>query len=301
MLLRKLPLLNNLDQGPINIFSPLWIIIITGLSLSSFVYLFVSKNLQEMGTQYEIVAASCGASRRQIPFKVTLPLLRPSIVNAGVIVMLLGLGQFNAPLLLGRTDGINVLSTSMYQVARDYPINYGLGAALGLPLLLVGIFSVLFQRYSIRNQHRFEVARSRTERLADKKRPMSVILIALYTLFVIVLPILSLLYVSFSPFWTGELSFSNFTMDHWSRALDDQKLRSAIQTSLLASAAAAVLALPLGLMTAWALSGNSRAPKKLLPWLDVISTAPVAIPASLLGFGFLFTYSKPPLCSMAAP
>ena len=47
-------------------------------------------------------------------FRVTLPLLRPVLVYGGGVALLLGLGQFTGPLLLGRNAGITVLTTDMY-------------------------------------------------------------------------------------------------------------------------------------------------------------------------------------------
>ena len=130
MLLRKLPLLSGLEEGPFDIYSVTWIIIITGLLLSSFVYVFVFTGLKNMGQELEAAAAACGASPLRRLFTITLPLLRPSIISAAGLVFLLGLGQFTAPLLLGRTAKIDVLTTEMFHLTSRYPIDFGLGAAL---------------------------------------------------------------------------------------------------------------------------------------------------------------------------
>src|ERR1700724_2288722 len=47
-LLRNLPWWHHLTQGPVDIYSVPWIVIVTGFGLTSFVYLFVSAGLQNV-------------------------------------------------------------------------------------------------------------------------------------------------------------------------------------------------------------------------------------------------------------
>ncbi len=76
-------------------------------------------------------------------FRVTLPLLRPTLVYGGGVALLLGLGQFTGPLLLGRNAGIRVLTTEMYFSVSQSPIDYGAAAAIGSPLLVFGVLVVI--------------------------------------------------------------------------------------------------------------------------------------------------------------
>ena len=47
-----------------------------------------------------------------------------------VVTLLLGLGQFTAPLLLGSTAGVNVITTDIYRDMSQTPVQYGSAAAL---------------------------------------------------------------------------------------------------------------------------------------------------------------------------
>ena len=73
-----------------------------GSALTAFVYLFVSAGF----AQHQLRADRGGAGRAGhralgVFFRVTLPLLRPVLVYGGGVALLLGLGQFTGPLLLG--------------------------------------------------------------------------------------------------------------------------------------------------------------------------------------------------------
>ena len=75
-----------------------------------------------------------------------LPLLRPALVYGTGVALLLGLGQFTAPLLLGRTENISVLTTEMYFATAQIEPPYGVAAALGSPLLVFGIIVLFVNR-----------------------------------------------------------------------------------------------------------------------------------------------------------
>jgi iron(III) transport system permease protein len=295
MLLRTLPGMRQLEEGPFNIYSVTWIVIITGLLLSSFVYVFVFTGMKNMGQELEAAAAACGASPVMRFFTITLPLLRPSIVFSSGVVFLLGLGQFTAPLLLGRTAKIDVLTTELFYLTERYPIDFSLGAALGTPILALGLIVVMAQRLALGEQRRFVIVSARSKYNLRETRWWSAVVIGLYFLLTTLLPLTALLYVSVSPFWSGSLLVPELTLRHWQSVLNNRGLVDAIWTSVRTSAIAIAILIPLGFGLAFALLESSRILRPVRIAIDLLATLPVAVPASLMGFGLLFVYSQPPL------
>ena len=295
MALRSLPGLDSLEEGPFDIYSVTGIIIITGMLLSSFVYVFVFTGLKNMGQELEAAAAACGASPTMRFFTITLPLLRPSIIFATGVVFLLGLGQFTAPLLLGRTAKIDVLTTEMFYLTERFPVDFGLGAALGFPILALGLLVVLFQKLALGEQRRFVVVSARSKYNVRETRWWAAVVIGLYLLVTTVLPLLALIYVSVSPFWTGSLIVPELTLRHWSSVLGNRGLVDAIWTSVKTSVIGIAILIPLGFFMAFALLQSTRIAKPVRMAIDLFATLPIAVPASLMGFGLLFVYSQPPI------
>ena len=295
MLLRQLPGLDGLEEGPFNIYSVTGIIIITGMLLSSFVYVFVFTGLKNMGQELEAAAAACGASPAMRFFTITLPLLRPSIIFATGVVFLLGLGQFTAPLLLGRTAKIDVLTTEMFYLTERFPIDFGLGAALGFPILALGLMVVLMQKLALGEQRRFVVVSARSKYNVRETRWWAAVVIGFYLLVTTVLPLLALIYVSISPFWTGSLIVPELTLRHWSSVLGNRGLVDAIWTSVKTSVIGIAILIPLGFFMAFALLQSTRIARPVRMAIDLFATLPIAVPASLMGFGLLFVYSQPPI------
>ena len=291
--LRLLPWWSDRFQGPIDINSMTWIIIITGIALSAFVYLFVSGGIRNISSELVEAAQVCGSSYRGAVVHIVLPLLRPVLVYAFGVVLLLGLGQFTSPLLLGRQHGINVLSTEMYARISGSPTDYGAAAALGSPLLVFGLAVVIFQRFVLGDSRRFVTHGGKAFRSTQRPSVVGAVMIALYGIVAIVLPLLALLNTALSKFWTGRIAASDWTLFSVRQALADSRLKDAVITSLVASTVAVLISLPLGFVAASLLHRGSRFPF-IRTATDILVGIPLAVPAVVLGMGFLATYTTGP-------
>jgi iron(III) transport system permease protein len=294
-LLRKTSLFEG-PPGPIDVYTVTWIVLFTGFSLTAFVYLFVNSALQNIGPEYEEAAVVCGAGTWRAFFSVTLPLLRPAIVYAGGTVLLLGLGQFAGPLLLGRNQGIDVLTTKIFFLTQAFPINYGLGAALGSPLLIVGVLIIVAMRLLIGDANRFVVSRRGSGKpwTTRSRGVLPAALIVTYGAIATGLPLLAITYVAFSPFWSGTIGLGALTTQNIDFVFSQPALVAAMTTSIKASAVAMLIVIPLGLCVSLSSLSTSRTAPILRLLLEVTSALPLGIPAALFGFAILFSYSGRP-------
>lgn len=294
--LRNIFSLDTGVSGPINVYTPTWIIAYTGLHLSAFVYLFVYSGLRDLGTDYARAARVNGAGPLRVLFTVTLPMLRPVFVYAGMVTLLLSLGQFTGPLLLGRREGLDVLTTRMYfLMSEQYPVNFPLIAALGTPLLGVAAVLIFFQRRMAGDQRRYVGRGAESIEQAPTNRLTSIFATAYVFLFVVlsaVLPLLALAYVSLSPFWTGKLSVDALSLSNFESAFSNPLLLESLTTSLVVTAIGIVIVMPLGLLVALALSRRDTIWKPISTVLDIAASVPLALPSTLVGFGFLFVFSS---------
>lgn len=292
-LLRMLPWWSDLRFGPFDVYSLFWIVAITGFSLSAFVYLFVSAGLRNVNGELMEAARTAGSSPRRVFFEVTLPLLRPVLVHGGAVALLLGLGQFTAPLLLGTNKGIAVLTTEMYFTTQNEPVNYGAAAAVGSPLLLFGLFMVFAQKLLVGDQSRFVTHGGRAFRPAGKPSGMAAAGIFVYFLLTTLLPLVSLGILSLSPFWSATPKWSAMTLDNFRTALADPMIFGAITNSVVSALIAVAISLVIGFIAAIVTLRGSR-----YPWLrgtmEVLVALPLGVPAVIFGVGFLLAYSMPP-------
>ncbi|WP_395103844.1 ABC transporter permease [Actinomadura sp. SCN-SB] len=294
VLLRRLPWWSHLESGPVDVYSLPWIVIITGFGLTAFVYLFVSTGLQNIGQEHIEAARVAGSSPTEIFFRVVLPLLRPSLVYGGGVALLLGLGQFTAPLLLGTNSGTEVITTAMFRSVSESPVDYGAAAAYGSPLLLFGLAVVVVQKLALGDQSRFVTHGGKAFRSVGGTSKTAVAVMIGYTLVATVLPLAALCVVALSKFWSGTIGPSVLTLANFRTVLNEPRIVDAVVMSVGASIAAVAIVLPIGFVAACLLLRMRR-----FRWahalLDYIVALPLGIPAVVFGAGFLLTYTSPPL------
>lgn len=298
--LRNLPWWSHLEEGPVDIYSIQWIVIITGFSLSSFVYMFVSSGFSNINSEMLEAAQVSGMPEWKVFFKVTLPLLRPTLIYGGGVALLLGLGQFTGPLLLGTNSGVSVLTTEMYFQISDSPAQFATAAALGSPLLLAGIAVVFAQKAMLGNQKRFVTHGGKAFKSQGRPSRLGVALILLFSLLSTVLPILALVFVSLSRYWRGTIDLTALTFTNFETVFGNAAVPSAIANSLVFSLTAMAIVLPLGFIAANLIVRGTRYPAlRLLS--DVLVSLPLGVPAVIFGAAFLLTYTEGPLVLYGTP
>ncbi|GGF33919.1 sugar ABC transporter permease [Williamsia phyllosphaerae] len=116
------------------------IIVITGWHLIGFAVLAVAAGLAGINNDYEEAAQLDGATRRQITWRITLPLLSPTLVFLVLMTVLLS-AQWTFPLIDTLTQGGPArATTNIYYLLWDYgfhTFDAGRSAAAGM-LLFVG-------------------------------------------------------------------------------------------------------------------------------------------------------------------
>jgi iron(III) transport system permease protein len=295
LLLRQTPFFDHLDTGPLNVYSMSWIIILTGLNLAALVYIFVLSALTEIPSDMKAAAAICGASPFQVARRVTLPLIRPAIVYGGGTAFLLALGQITAPLLLGPPENIHVITTQLFRVREHFPPDYALMGAWASPLVIAGLALILVQRWILRGRSRY-AASGRKENVDGEGTAKAAIPPLAFGALALLLPLMALFHVALSPFWTGELSISNLSLNSFQAVLfENQRTIDAIKVSLLASGIATGLTVLLGFASALAVWGWKSAGKWSGRLVDLLVSLPLAMPAVIFGIGVLFVYTRPPL------
>ncbi len=202
VLLRKLPLLDTLVEGPFDVYTIEWIVIITAIYLIPYAFVFLQAGLANIDPRLEDAARSAGSGWWGTQFRIVIPLLRPAILYGSGVVVLLALGQFTAPLLLGRTKGIDVITTQLYRLTGAPPANYPLAAFIALPFLFLALAGVAAQRQGLKASLRFVMAGKGSARMRGHT-PWLMLPIILYAFILVVPPLVGLVIVSLSRrYWT---------------------------------------------------------------------------------------------------
>lgn len=306
LLVRALPFVDipkpevGYASGPFDVYSVTGIIIVTGLQLVPLIFLFVQSSLRQLNFETIESAAVAGASPIRAFFTIVLPMLRPALVYSTAFALLLGLGQLTAPQFLGSRDGIRVLATEVYRFGGQDPVDFPVAAAVASPLLVAGIVFILVQRLLLRRDFRFVSVGLKGASRPIKPSRLAAPVIAIYGFVTLVLPFGALALVAFSPYWTGMVDVTKFTLDNFVEAFDTPAVWDALWTSVFTSLSAMIVALPLGYLAADVL--YCRRGNGAVRWfVDFIVQIPLGIPAVVFGVSFLYTYLGNPILLYGNP
>ncbi|MCA9865151.1 MAG: sugar ABC transporter permease [Anaerolineales bacterium] len=113
---------------------------------SVFIGIIFLAALQSIGEDYEEVARTLGAGRWQRVRHVVLPLLRPNILSASVLVFAFTFGAFEVPLLLGSRYP-SALPVMTYRLYTDVDLN-ARPEAMALSVIIAVIVTILIAIYA---------------------------------------------------------------------------------------------------------------------------------------------------------
>src|SRR5690625_5059217 len=192
------------------------IIVTLALHYSPFVILLFGNALKRFDSQLEDSARILGADRKTVNRKIILPLMKPSLVSASILIFAKGLGEFGVAYVLGVPGNYHVLATSLY--ANIQSRNTGAGAVLAGVIVIIGALALLVDARMLREGKRFVTVGSKgsMSRLRDLGRMRIPAFGAALTVFAVgaVLP-MSVLFLSTVMRKPADFSLSNFTSEFW--------------------------------------------------------------------------------------
>jgi len=300
----------HLQAAPISIVGTLGVILLAHVFYNTTIVIrLVGNALAHLDPRLEQAARTLGADPPRVLNRVTLPLLRPSILAASVLVFIFDFTSFGVILLLGG-PGFSTLEVEIYKQAMQI-FNLPLAGLLSLIQLLCTLaFSILYSRIvrrtAVTSAPRAAGTNLRNARTFRQKLflgGMVLLLLALFLLPLVSLPLRSLTRLEADRGERGQVRYG-LTGDYYTELFINRRDSifyvppfAAIGNSLGYAALTVVLSLALGFPVASALAR----PRRLEQLLDPFLMLPLGASAVTLGLGFIVTFNRPPLALVASP
>jgi len=288
----------GLRNAPFNIYSMGGMIWALSSHYFPLAYLVLGPALRALDVRMEEAGLVSGGRYWQVVPKITLPLLRPAILSGLLLLFIMGLSSYEVPRVIGLPARIDVFTTQIQNAVIETPPEFGVASALSLTLLAICLVAVYFYRRATRNAEAFATITgkgympTRIE-LGRWRWPVSIAIVFVF-LIALGLPLFTLAWQSFfsnlsQPFMGSP---PPATLANYRYILRYPIFLDAVRTSVVVSAMAATVVVGLTLVMAWiALRSASR-----FAWLlDMLASAPIAIPSVIVGASILFTYLVIPI------
>ncbi len=285
------------DVSLINTSSIGAIVFITALFEAPVAILMIGAAMQRMDPSLEECSAMLGGSVLRTALTVTLPLMLPAILSAGLYLFVSMTGAFAIPAILGAENRIYVVTTAIYQLFQGYPPQYPLAAALGLFLVCVASAGLWLHGRLLRGRTYAVITGKNYRPKQIKLGPVAKALlfsgICLYVLLAVVLPIGTLLLASLQP--TSDISFDprDWTLENFRFvAIDFPTTKQAITNSILLAIGTGAICTAAATVLAWIVHRSKSAGRGFLEQVTMVSQA---FPHVIFAVGFLWAILLLPL------
>lgn len=279
----------GLARPPIDLDQTIWMILLAHVFYNvSVIVRTVGGFWANLNPRLEEAAAVLGANRWRLYRHITLPLLLPSILAAGLLVFLFCFTSFGVVLILGGLR-FATLEVEIYRQAVTL-FNLPVAAVLALVQMLftfavMAVYTRLQARASRPLEAQPQAATARPPRTLATKAALGGALIGMVLL--LIAPLLALVWRSFT------LGGDGFTLTYY-QALGVNLRQSAffvppivaVRNSLTYAVATVILSLLLGIISAYLLA---RPRSTITSILDPLFLLPLGTSAVTLGFGYILS------------
>lgn len=269
------------------------ILFVHSFSMTMYHILFVKTAFKRIDYSTVEACRSLGGSNIQAFFKVALPVIKPSIFSATVLLTLMALNSFAAPSVLGGKDYymINSMILNLNSIGRrDF------AALLAFILAITCIVLLLVMKWFERKNNFLSVSKVPTKLRKVKIRNPFLnvgVHLASYVLAVIyILPIAGIILFSFADIQTivDQTFPRHFTIENYVRVFSGMTTLKPLLNSVKLSLIAVVMVLFICVASALAIH---KLKNKATLILELTLLIPWMLPATLLAVGMITRYSVP--------
>jgi iron(III) transport system permease protein len=281
----------SIDGSPFNIASVVGMGWVLGLGLSSLVFVMVTSSLRALDPALEESAQIHGLKFVRRLRTVTLPLVWPGILAAGIYVFTIALAAFDVPAVIGMSNRIFTFSTFVFNLTNPQEglPNYGIAAASSAVMIFFALLLSWWYLRVVQRSHRYAVVRGQ----AYRPKPMALgywqiagwAFIALKIVLSLVLPVIVLVWAALLPFFEPfsgsafeRMSLANFYGIPW------ESFWSAFANTAILVLCVPTLTAIVSLAISWIVI---RSGLRIAGTFDTLAFMPHAVPGLIFALGAL--------------
>jgi iron(III) transport system permease protein len=283
------------EESLVNVYTFWGLALVIALHSYPFIFIFTKSALDLVSSEMEDAANILGAGTWRTTFRITLPLVWPTILAGIILVFLETIALFGTPAIIGIPARINVVTTQLWQFF-EAPVRAEVAAAYAMPLLLITAGLIGLQRLMLARKGYVSQTGKGGERRPIRLGPWRWVLLGwcvLVCLASVVAPMVALVQASLARAWGRGLSFDNLTIANYRFLLFEHDAAwGAIVNTFLFSGVSATVAGLLALAIAYIVH------RRLMPFgslLAFLCMAPFVIPGIVMAIGLYAAYAGPPL------
>ncbi len=283
----------NIDYS-FNCYSLLASIIVLSIHLYPLIFFGISNALKKTGGILEKSGRLCGASSTYLLKTITLPLILPSFLSTGLLIISRTMANFGVVAQLALPVGKEVLTTRIYSAISE--LNLPLVCVLSILLMFISylIFFITEKNTMKKSYYLKQTENSSTRNIIKlgKSKYFVNLLVFIFFLVCFIIPLITLLLSSFLKRWGLSIDFSNMTLNNYKFVLFENSLiKRAFLNSLVYGIFSASTACIIGCFIVYF---YKHLQSKRTDLLMNVSQLPLSVPNMILAIGAIFAWIRIP-------
>ena len=284
----------GLDKTPFNIFSVAGIIFVFSLYVYPYIFFAACTALDKMDSALEEAAGMLGANTARTTLTVTLPLILPAVLAGGALAVFESVVNFGVPAIVGLPRHIETLTTRIY-VLFQFPPDYEMAAATGVPIVIIVVILVAVQRLAVGRRAFVTVTGISTPRSRIQLGRSRYVFTGFSLMVIsasIFVPFVALLITALKRTFGNPLGFDNLSLHHLTSVLSSSVAQRAIGNSVILAAGAALVCMIFAVVLAWLVERTKLPGRGAISFLVM---ACFSFPGIALAVALIYAFSSAPL------
>ncbi|MBQ7866882.1 MAG: iron ABC transporter permease [Clostridia bacterium] len=276
--------------GPLNIYSLGGMIWVLTTFYYPYAFITISRAMEKMDPSLEEASRVSGASPITTVFKITLPMMTPSLIAGALLVFVCAASCYGIPSIIGAPGKVHTVTTRIIEYNGIGA--QGLSDATGLSvfLMLIAIVVLYISDFVIAKKQYITVSgKSTRPNIVDlgKWRVLLTALVGLFATIVILIPFATILTTSFKvDLGRSLLDPTNITLGHWQTIFTRSETLECLKNSLIFGAVTATVGIVIACTMSYLLQ-RTRIRGRKIP--DFLITLGSGTPSVVIALGLIMT------------
>lgn len=276
--------------GPLNIYTLGGLIWVLTTFYYPYAFITISRAMEKMDPSLEEASRISGASPLLTVFRVTLPMMTPSLIAGALLVFVAAMSCYGIPSIIGAPGKVHTVTTRIIEYN-------GLGAqgisdATGLAVFLMALAILILYLSDFvvaRKQYITVSGKSTRPNIVDlgKWRVPLTLLVSLFATIVVLIPFATILTTSFK-IDVGKSLFDpeNFTLTQWQTIFSRSETMSCLKNSLIFGVVTATVGIVVACTMSYLLQRTKIRGRKLPDFLITLGSG---TPSVVIALGLIMT------------
>jgi hypothetical protein len=275
----------GLSEPIFNIYSVWGMIWVLTCFYYPYAFITISRAMEKMDPSLEEAARISGASPLKTLFTVTIPMMTPSLIAAGLLVFVTAASCYGIPSIIGAPGQIHTVTTRIIEFVHIGNEEGIIDATtLAVFLMIIANLVLYFSTFVLgKKQYITMSGKSTRPTIVDlgKWRTPLTILVSIFAFIVVIVPFITVALTSVTINMGKPLNAKNFSFRFWQQMLTRDSILSSTINSLIAASAAALIGIVISCMMAYLLQRTKVKGRKLPDFLITVGSGTPSIAIAL--------------------